>query len=224
SVLPLIAFCVALRTTAGTHVLQNKALLIWVVLGSVLYQNLFSSLTANEIENSLPYLGLIYALSIGMLLESLRNQLPGTPMIHVLAAMVLAVPFYDGIATSYSRKVQEFDPGTVFTDRVQLAGMSRITWGEPTIVGFKSKLHPTALARHDFETLNTWLNAANTNFFVFKDSTVLYGLQHRISPQPWLYFSPGHGFLWGELPRVDAAVVESLLRNDVQVIVMEKET
>jgi hypothetical protein len=224
SVLPLIAFCIALRATAEKRVFDNKALLICVVLGCVFYQNLFSSHTANEIENSMPYIGLIYALSIGMLLEGVREGFLATPITPVLVSMVLAVPLFDGALVSVGRRVQEFGPGTTFMDRVQVPGMSRVRWGEPTVIGSKSTSNPTILARQEFEALNDWLRKADTNFFVFKDSTVLYGLQHRISPQPWLYFSPGHGFLWEELPHVDAGVVESLVRNDVRVIVMEKES
>jgi hypothetical protein len=51
---------------------------------------------------------------------------------------------------------------------------------------------------------------------------MLYGLHHRVSPQPWLYFSPGHSFLRSEFPDVDAAVVRSLRRNNVEVVVLEK--
>jgi len=233
-VLPLIGFSFAFGWSRRSSSQRNRGLITWIVLGCIFYQNLFSLHTSNEIENCLPYLGLIYALSIGLLVQALRDGAipqhdftikPLTRAAYVCSiALVLAVPFYDGILSSWSRMVQEFGPGTRFAMPLQVPGMSTMKWAEPTMISSGVVAHRTELSREDFEALNAWLSTTDSNFFVFKDSIILYGLHHRVSPQPWLYFSPGHSFLQEELPRVDAVVVESLHRNNIQVIVLEKES
>src|SRR5262249_30264120 len=96
-----------------------------------------------------------------------------------------------------------------------------VKWGDPTFISIPGLSHRTVLKREEFEGLNAWLAAYRGNFFVFPDCIILYGLQGRISPQPWLYFSPGHSFLKSELPAVDARVVKSLKANHVGVVVLE---
>ena len=76
--------------------------------------------------------------------------------------------------------------------------------------------------RTDLENLNVWLDRTDDNFVVFTDTTVLYGLHDRVSPQPWLYFMKDHSFLMSKFARVDTALVESLIKNKVRVIVREK--
>jgi hypothetical protein len=203
----------------------NLALIVWIVAGSVFYQNLFKLHTDNEIENSLPYLGLVYGLSFGLfwkygVSEEIRTASRAKKALLIGAGcIVLGLPFYAGLRDSWSRRVQEFPSGATFTNSIQVPGMSGVKWGEPTYFGLES-----TISHQDFEALNTWLSAQNVNFFVFPDSTILYGLHGRVSPQPWLYFSPGHSFLKEELPKVDAAVVESLHRNNVRVVILEKDS
>ncbi len=78
------------------------------------------------------------------------------------------------------------------------------------------------LAQKDFENLNTWLEETDGNFFVFPDSTILYGLHQRVSPQPWVFFVPQHSFLESDLAEVDRTIVNSLRANNVTVIVLER--
>jgi hypothetical protein len=80
----------------------------------------------------------------------------------------------------------------------------------------------TQLSQSEFESLNRRLDELDSNFFVFVDSTMLYGMHHRVSPQPWLYFSEGHSFRRGDLPAMDATIVDSLIKNNVRVVVLEK--
>jgi hypothetical protein len=69
--------------------------------------------------------------------------------------------------------------------------------------------------------LNTWLEEAHQNFFVFYASTMLYGLHKRVSPQPWVLLTADHSFLRSDIDKVSATVVEELKRNHVTVIVLE---
>jgi hypothetical protein len=203
---------------------------VWIAFGSVFYQNLFKLHTDNEVENALPYLGLIYGLALGFAVEVFwqTGRAPASPaaksarkLLYVYAgAIVLAHPLYYGFLAASHRTVQQFTLNTSFDHPVGISGLSRLKWGEPTVIGRRSG---AKLSRTDFERLNTWLSATDSNFFVFPDSTMLYGLHHRISPQPWLYFSPGHSFLRKDFPVVDAAVVRSLRRNNVEVVLLEKD-
>ena len=57
---------------------------------------------------------------------------------------------------------------------------------------------------------------------MFGDSTMLYGLHGRPSPQPWLYFLDGHSYLDSDLPYVDRIVVASLSHQAIRTVIVEK--
>src|SRR5262249_49065843 len=111
-ILALVALFVAFRLSGGSvEPVPNRRLITWIVLGSVLYQNLFALLTSNNVENCLPYLGLIYAFSVGLLLEaSLKwsihrhysSDLWSIGPYACMAAIVLTIVFYDGLLNSWS--------------------------------------------------------------------------------------------------------------------------
>jgi len=203
----------------------NRVLVIWLVVGCAYYQNLFKLHTDNEIGNAVPFLGLIYGLSFAVfwkymvLAETSRTEWLKRAFFVALAFVVLGYRVVDGFNTAWSRSVQEFEPEAAFNRHLNVPGLARVLWGEPTRYGERS-----IIEGRDFEALNIWLAHTQANFFVFPDSTMLYGLQGRVSPQPWLYFSPGHSFLIEDLPKVDAAVVDSLQKNNVRVIVLEKDS
>jgi len=203
----------------------KRTLIVWLVVGGAYYQNLFKMHTDNEIENGVPFLGLIYGLSFAVfwkyavLAETSRTDLLKRAFFVGLACLVLGYPLLNGLNSAWNRSVQEFEAGAVFNHQLKVPAMSRVLWGEPTRYGERSTIEGT-----DFEALNAFLAETRANFFVFPDSTMLYALQGRVSPQPWLYFSPGHSFLIEDLPKVDSAVVEALQKNNVRVIVLEKDS
>jgi 4-amino-4-deoxy-L-arabinose transferase-like glycosyltransferase len=213
------------KTRTASMPPANRVLIIWLVVGCAYYQNLFKMHTDNEIENGVPFLGLLYGLSVAVfwkyavLAETPRTDWQKRAFFVGLACLVLGYPLLNGLNTAWSRSVQEFEAGAVFNQHVKVPGLARVLWGEPTRYGERSTID-----RRDFEALNAWLAETQANFFVFPDSTMLYGLQGRVSPQPWLYFSPGHSFLIEDLPKVDAAVVDALQKNNVRVIVLEKDS
>jgi hypothetical protein len=203
----------------------TRAIIIWIVIGCAFYQNLFKLHTDNELENSVPFLGLIYGLSFALFWKyAVASETPRTErakwaVFTCIGIFVLGYPLYSGLTNAWGRGVQEFEVDTVFRERLQVPRMSRVVWGEPTHYGVN-----TLIDRKDFEALNAWLAETQSNFFVFPDSTMLYGLQGRVSPQPYLYFSPGHSYALEELPAVDAVVANSLKRNNVRVMVLEKDS
>jgi hypothetical protein len=203
----------------------SRVLVIWLVVGCAYYQNLFKLHTDNDVGNAMPFLGLIYGLSVAVfwkyvvLAETSRTEWLKRAFFVGLTSAVLGSPLVNGFNTSWDRSVQEFEAGVAFNRHLNVPGLARVFWGEPTHYGERSFIDG-----RDFEALNVWLADTQANFFVFPDSTMLYGLQRRVSPQPWLYFSPGHSFLIEDLPKVDAAVVDSLQKNNVRVIVLEKDS
>jgi hypothetical protein len=212
------------------RVINVDALVVsWIILGYVFFLNIFAGMTLNEIENSLSYLGLLNGLAFGLCFPAMWRTkfaaqsgityLLTVPLLVVGTYYLLGTPIFDGWTASASRVVQQFDVHTRFTERVNVPGASRLVWGDPTLVEFDLK---TRLSRQDFENVNAWLAKANTNFFVFPDSTMLYGLHRKVSPQPWLLMLPDHSFRLSDLPEVDATVLRSLQKNKVDVVILEK--
>jgi len=209
----------------------NVVTACWLILGYIFFQNIFAALTLNEPENSMGYLGLINGLAFGLCLPPMwrprfaqlriAGLLVSVPLLVVSAYYIVAKTTFDGWTYSAMRSVQEFVHPTRFDERVNVPGASRLVWGDPTFVGPRSG-PKMELTRKDFEDVNAWLAKANINFFVFPDSTLLYGLHHKVSPQPWLYFFEGHSFRESDLPQIDVTILRSLQKNKVGVVVLEK--
>ena len=232
SILPLGVLLTALAVSYREGIrVPRMGLIVWIAVTCLYFQNAFKLHTDNELENCLPFLGLVYGLSVGLLYEVFWNRRaassnkvelsPGTAFFIWLGVVLFGGLLYGGVQISWLRTIQQFVPNAHFEETLTVPGLTRVKWGEPTIIGQRSGAR---LDKRDFERLNQWLQASNTNFFVFPDSTMLYGLQGRVSPHPWLYFSPGHSFLRQDLPLVDATVVESLRRNNVRIIILEKDS
>ncbi|HEX4998815.1 MAG TPA: glycosyltransferase family 39 protein [Terriglobia bacterium] len=231
--LALVALALVWFSKKPDSGIPNQNLIQWIALGMILFQDLFLLHSFNEEENSLPYLGVIYGLALALFVERSRRWIErrikdadrplAWSVVALLSVLAFGVMFADGLATSWYRTVQQFDAQTSFGEPLKSPGLSGVWWGKPTPIA-RPEWRKVDLSRNDFEGLNAWLTATDANFFVFKDATMLYGLHQRISPQPWLYFSPGHGFRKDELARVDAEVVASLRRNHVEVIIVENET
>ena len=208
--------------------LPGERMAAWLVAGCVYYQALFQLHTSNETINSIPYVGLGFGLSIALLLAANRSEAEaskakaggGRLMYATIGGLVFVLAFADGMGVSLRRTVQQFDSQTRFIP-ISLPGAERLKWGEPTPVS-DNLAEPAWLSVRDFLALNEWLTKEDCNFFVFPDSTILYGMHRKVSPQPWVAFIPRHTFLQGEIARVDAAVVDSLKKNDVRVIILER--
>ena len=219
---------VAFRSRLATI---NAVVICWISLGYVFLLNIFAGMTMNETENSLSYLGLLNGLAFGLCFPAVwRTKFAERRAITLVVSAallligtyyLLGTPILTGWTVSASRLVQQFNAKTQFIERVNVPGASRLVWGDPTLVGPERGV-TTKLTRQDFENVNAWLAKANTNFFVFPDSTLLYGLHRKVSPQPWLLILPGHSFRMSDLPEVDATVVRSLRKNKVEVIIIEK--
>jgi hypothetical protein len=222
----------------------------WIVVACLELQQLFILVTANEAVNGVPLLGLAGGLALGLLsvvvgqqgvqfsmvsgTRSLKARISATGgrrLVVALSIVLWGALIGQGVRISWNRTVQQFDAGTGFTGVLDVDGMRRLKWADcsysdrlalTTGLNRADPSHDWWLRKSDFEQLNQWLSRNPGNFFVFGDSTILYGLHRRISPQPWLYFLKGHSYLDSDLPHVDEAVVTSLARRDIRTVILEK--
>jgi len=222
-VLPALLVFLVFAVSRGAFSERNRLLASWILISGIFLQNLFASITLDQTINSIGFVGLINGLAFGLffyvfksqnLAEEPREKYWAKLAIPLLSTFFLFyLPTVDSWFWSSKRVVQEFEYGAVFEEPLNVKGASRLVWGEPQVE------HVT---RKDFEDLNAWLDEANANFFVFTSSTILYGLHQRVSPQPWLFFTPEHSFLMSDILNVDTTVVDHLKKNNVTTFLLEK--
>ena len=149
-----------------------------LVLGLVLYQNVFTLSTNNHPANGVPFVGLIAAIGLGLTLTSsssrrwhryLRVATSGA----MLALMV--VTFFVGANIAASRDVHGIFEKSTFPTYMSVEGLSALRWGQPTRIG-------TAITSEDIEQVIHYLDARDENVFVFPDFTIFYGLLGVPSP------------------------------------------
>ena len=202
---------------------RHNAVILSLLIGYVILQNVFAELTLNDVENSVAYVGLLNALAFILLTRIFwtSTQYPVVKWIKravpILAALVLfGRSSMNAWRIDTNRTVQQFDGNTTFAEPLHVKGASRVFWGKPTFLNDTS-----IVTRQDFDNLNAWLAKSERNFFVFSSSSLLYGLHQRISPQPWVLLTPDHSFLSADFARVSAVIVNSLRKNHVTAVVLE---
>jgi hypothetical protein len=239
---PLVA-CAVFALSRRLFARANSALIVWIVLSYTFVQNLFASITFRTSLNSLGYLGLIDGLAFGLFSEVFwqRKQPGERPLLYwskatiplFSTAFLFYLPISNGWINSATRgSVQPacqgacYDPETRFIERLHVRGASRVIWPEPKVQGGICNCGMCncgqVVSRKDFEDLNSWLDDDGRNFFVLSTSTLLYGLHQRVSPQPWIYLVSDNSFRLSDVAQVDNAIVESLKKNNVRVVVWEK--
>jgi len=144
----------------------------------------------------------------------------------------------EGLTLAWTRNVQEF-LGASFVSRLEIPGARRLVWGDPTRItpqfcsnlGEMCKLDASAADRErpeqflnkaDLEGIAAELAQRNRNFFVFPDTTILYGLLGKPSPQPLLYFHPGQSYALADQAALDRQIVRALDQNSVELVVLER--
>jgi hypothetical protein len=235
----LAALGVSSRSKAQT---QNHLMAGWIIVACLQFQQLFTLVSYNEAENNLPFLGLAFGLAMGLLSDWLGHDdlqlslssgkgvfqatLPrraGRCIVLIASVVLFAIPIRWGVRTSWRRYVQEFTDASRFTGTLSIAGLRGLKWADFEFpAGPLDRGSSQWLRENDFTALNDWLERNPGNIFVFPDATILYGLHRRPSPQPWLYFQEGHSFLRSDLPIVDETVVQSLRRNGIRAVILEK--
>jgi hypothetical protein len=181
----------------------------------LVYQNLLLRTMLNEAESSRPFTGLVIGLVVGSFLSIKQRRLTWALCSAYLAIMSATV-FYLGAKIVVTRDNQQFKSAT-FREHVQIPGAERLLWGEPTMMG------KTPISREHFEQVAGALRRRNTNFFVFADSTILYGLLGKPSPQPFLYLWRNHSYRLSESKATAEQMVAALKKNNIQTIVLERD-
>ncbi len=250
AIIGLLATIVGVRTERSDLRARNLALAGWIIISCLPFQQLFIVGTDNEAENGVPFIGLVGGLALALLSGVLDRQgvrlsvssgaktfaafLSGRTnrrLVFVASALVWLALILPGARVSWKRYVQQFGPASRFDGTLQVNGARRVRWADfsyaerpPTDCHVKVAASGPEwwLRKADFEGVNQWLAQHPGNFFVFGDSTILYGLHGRISPQPWLYFIRGHSYLPSDLPNVDERVTAALARNQISAVIVEK--
>lgn len=208
-----------------------------LLFGLLSFHLLFTLSMLNQAESGLPFIGLVAGLTIGLLRENpvrLDLHWPDSggcqerleissshPLLPLLFFMMLLLLVYQGSQVSWQRVVNEFTAGTEFTENLNIPELSSLRWGNPTFLGYSYGQLYAPVTKAEFEGLYWYLRKTDKNFFVFPSSTILYGLLHKPSPAPWLYFLEGHSHDVGDLPRLDNAALVSFQKKNVCVWVQE---
>ena len=119
-----------------------------------------------------------------------------------------------GIKISLSRKVPEFT-NSKFPKYFALDKIKALKWGRPTRAG------ETDVKEEDIVNLFEYLKVENSNFFIFPNFTLFYGLLNVPSPQPLLWFHKGLTYHVLYNANLDKWVVDDLKKNMVKIIILE---
>ena len=230
SVLSSLVAIIALvlnRRTFLSRENSHQGLLLAVILAPALfiYQNIFLMTSNNQPENSVPFIGLIAAIGLGVLLPHkkkidanssaiLKSKIINLSFVIILLIMMVAVMWL-GIDVSVSRQVHGIFSQSTFPYHLEAGRLSAIKWAEPTRIG-------NPITAEDVNQLINYLEAQRENFFVFPDFTILYGALDVPSPQPLLWFHGGLTYPKEYDPTLDAWIVAELERNQVRIIVFEE--
>ncbi|RME56368.1 hypothetical protein D6779_10720 [Candidatus Parcubacteria bacterium] len=194
-----------------------------------IYHNAFLITANNQVEISLPFIGVIAAIGLGLLLpkdtggqskeiDTAKKQ-PGfaslTAVSILLIGMVAIV--WMGIHVSVSRQVHDIFKNSTFPNRLENGKLSAIKWAVPMRIG-------NPIYAEDVNNLVNYLEMQGENFFVFPDFTILYGTLGVPSPQPLLWFHRGLTYPKTYDPELDAWIVDALQRNQVRIIIIEEES
>jgi hypothetical protein len=195
-----------------------------------LFRGATQATTLNEWQNDVAFLALATCLGIGLMLRLTDGIIPAEgqiPLARTLRiCLCVGAACWGSVVLAYearaawTRTVQQFAWETRFDESIRVPRLDGLRWGEPMRIGEGT----ARLRKGDLEGLFSYLAAKRSNFFVMGDAAILYGLVGTVSPQPLLYFSPGHSFSAEQIPRLDRMISAGLIRNGVSVVVREKVT
>lgn len=123
---------------------------------------------------------------------------------------------FQGMRASWNRSVHDIFRGAVFTDYLPVPGLEHLKWGKPTIV------QDVEFRDDDMTRLVSLLEQESRPFFVFPEFTLLYGLVGAPSPQPLLWFHKGLTYPQEYDEDLDRWIVDSLVRENVQLVVLQE--
>ncbi|MFH1772554.1 MAG: hypothetical protein ABH872_07025 [Candidatus Omnitrophota bacterium] len=191
----------------------------------VLFQNLFIATTYNEPENSLVFMGIIFAVALGVLIDnysllsSTRKDTRPVPGFIIIGILVLGI-CAEGMYVSLSRYVQNGFKGSSFPKNVAIKKLSNLKWGKPTRINGEG----VTVDEADFLNTHNFLKKSKKNFFIFPDYTIFYGLLNVPSPQPLVWFHRGLTYPFDYDVKVDNWIVGGLKNNSIEFIIIEEDS
>lgn len=239
-----VAVLALLAVAVWRRLAQNPAQLNWRPVAPAIaaafllpfYRSFSWIVTLNEWENNFATVGLAACLGASLLLWGFgcvqvrplfqRGGFGAMSRANLLKlGLLAAIGLWSAMTFAYitkvawTRTVQQFRKGARFEHPVRVPGMERVRWGEPSHIN-----DHTTVDRDDFEALAGYLAERGRNFFIMGDSILLYGLLRVPPPQPVFYFETSHCYREQDIPELDEWILASLIRNEVEVVVREKET
>ncbi len=197
----------------------------------VLYQNLLIMHSPEGVWGLMGFSGLIAALGCGLsyrLLTDVIFTLPffrsavflkHTGKVSLVVAVTLfaavLVLFGAGMRVAFDRRLHAGVSGSYIEDEMEIEGLERLRWASPTSWNGQ-EVFPDNLTH-----LVEWLREHEGNFFVYKNSTFLYGLLGVPSPQPVLWFAEGLDDNEDLRSELDVKIVAGLTENNVKFIVID---
>ncbi len=216
------------RFKGARNSLRRYLLAIILCVYFIFSQYLFISSTSNDPENGFVFIGLIFSLSMALLLykwegvsvtdSSLKARTPPILRITIRFTVFLLAAWLliSGIAVSLSRKVNNAFWQAEFPRYLDIKGLESLKWGYPT------RIHGVDIKERDIKALYEYLKKKDKGFFIFPDFTIFYALLDKPSLQPVLWFHKGLTYSKLYDPDLDKSIVNGLINGRVEVIVLEE--
>ncbi len=134
----------------------------------------------------------------------------------LFTAVVVVGCGFQGMRASWIRSVHDIFRGAAFAEYLPVPGLERLKWGTPTVV------QGAEFRGDDMTRLVALLKQESKPFFVFPEFTILYGVVGAPSPQPLLWFHKGLTYPQEYDEQLDRWIVDSLVRENVQLIVLQE--
>lgn len=203
---------------------DNAVVACMTAIPLIVYQQLISGLTLNDLNLGYPFIGIIIIV-VPLVMLDLMGKRPnreydkGTLGRTIVCAAALALfftSFMYGVKISISRDVPLSYPAK-FNEPVNLKRMKHLKWADPAYI-------PTTgveVELEDFRALINFLESQKAPFFIFPDYTIAYGLSGSVPPQPVLWFHKGLTYPSRYSEEFDRRIVSKLKENMVEIIVIE---
>jgi hypothetical protein len=206
---------------------------LWSSLGvsCIIYQNVLMASTNNDSVNGYPFIGLVVGILFREASEwgnavNMHVSIQGEPTAlwnrhrprtaaACIAAMIAIGIAWKGVDVSISRQAHDVFAESDFNAQCHVPILRQLRWGTPTPVGARN-----LEARH-IEELVEFLAREHSNFFVFKDFTIMYAMMGVAPPQPLLWFHHGLTYKMDYDRDLDRQIVDSLEQREVKIIVIE---
>ncbi|MBI4318633.1 MAG: glycosyltransferase family 39 protein [Chloroflexi bacterium] len=198
--------------------------------------------TVNSPENSLQFTGIVIGAGMGLTIHLFRTvssvvrpqgvQLatPRRATVYALLVMGLlfsaAYTFALGVKVSLTREVHHVFQEASFPKLLGVERLEDLRWGQPTRMRRADIRGDSAVSidEADLVGLYAYLKVEKKNFFIFPDFTILYAVLSVPSPQPVLWFHRGLTYPASYDSGLDERIVESLNRNNVEIVVVEEKS